>query len=286
MAEEKKKISPLRIIGVIIIVIAVVLIIGGFLADSILKTGVEKVGSKVLGVDVSLGKASLKIFAGEVQMKDLDIANPQGYKQPTFMELGEIYVDTDMGSLMSDKVIIDKLLMDDLTVTIEQSGLTNNMNEILKNLPQAEKEEKPEEPKPKAKGKQLEIADLELKNITVRYQSPVGEPIQFKLNPITMKNLGSDEKLDMAKLTGKIMVAVAGGIATQGAAQLPKELVGSVSSTLKNTGLDAVGIGTEMLKKSTQKGKDIGGEILKGAEDVGKGAGDTIKGLFGGDKEK
>ena len=88
----------------------------------------------------------------------------------------------------------------------------------------------------------------------------------MKLSPIRMVNLGSDSKLDAAALTGKILVAIAGGIVEQGAGLLPKDLLGGMGSALGKTA-------------------EAGKAVLKGAIEAGKGVGKGLKGLFKG-KEK
>jgi hypothetical protein len=93
-----------------------------------------------------------------------------------------------------------------------------------------------------------------------------------------MANLGSDSKLDIATLSSKILLAIAGGIAKQGTGLLPKDMLGSLSSELKR--LEGL---TEALLESG-KVLETGKDISEGAAEVGKEvkdkATDAIKGLF------
>jgi hypothetical protein len=49
-------------------------------------------------------------------------------------------------------------------------------------------------------------------------------------------NLGGDNKLDVAGLSGKILVAIAAGAAEQDAGILPDEIIGPLSGALLDEG--------------------------------------------------
>ena len=85
-----------------------------------------------------------------------------------------------------------------------------------------------------------------------------------------MTNLGTKDKLDTAKLAGKILAAIAAGIAKDGAGLLPKDMVGSINSALDNIGGDAL---LEAGQKATEK-------ILEGEKGIGEDIGGALKGLL------
>jgi hypothetical protein len=96
----------------------------------------------------------------------------------------------------------------------------------------------------------------------------------MKLDPIRMQNLGSDEPLDTAVLSAKIMTAIAGGVAKQGAGVLPEAMTDTMKATLNKT----LGLG-----KTTAEG---GKKLLKKGEDTGKGLLEGFKGLLSPKKEE
>lgn len=280
---KAKKIIKFTAIGVGVLIIGLVIFLQLF-GGSVVKVGVEKGAASALNVGVTLEKASLSILAGSVELKGLVIDNPEGYQHKHLLELGRAKVDIGITSLMTDTVKIDKILFEDMTVVIEQKGLTNNLKEILNSLPTAEqtdqpvKEEKAEPTEEKA-GKNLLISDLKLTGITVKVKLiPIpgqADTITIKLAPIEMKNLGTEDKMDIAKLSGIILTAIAKGVAMQGAGVLPAELTDSISGAMEMSG--------EVLKEGTkalEKGIDAGKDIL----DVGKDLGQGLKGLFNGGK--
>ena len=90
-----------------------------------------------------------------------------------------------------------------------------------------------------------------------------------------------DSLLDIATLTGKILTALAVGVAKQGADLLPLEMIGPLSDKLKEQGAILLEGGKEALEKS----KDIGKDILEEGKDIGEGIKKGLEGLFKGKDE-
>jgi hypothetical protein len=165
------------------------------------------------------------------------------------------------------------MTFEDITMVIEQKGFTNNLKEVLNALSSEETAPKDTTDEPDAEGKKLHIDNLEISNIAVKVKLlPIpgkADTLTVRIEPIKMTDLGSDDKLSTAKLTGKIMTAIATGVAKQGGGILPKDLVSSINSEL--TGKSGLLI---------DSGKKIGKDIIEGGKDVGESVGEALKGLF------
>jgi hypothetical protein len=291
MKRAKKLIET--IILVIVILLALFLLAFELFGEHIIKTGIETAGTKALKVGVAIDDLDLSIYKGNVRIKGLAVDNPAGYEQQYLMQLGTGKVDTNMKSLLSDTVEIESILLDKITLSIEQKGLNNNLQDILKSLPKSEPSEPKEEPEPEAKpGKSLVVKDLKITNTTVKVKLlPVqilpgqADTVTLELDPIEMKNLGSDDKLTTAKLASKVMVAIAQGVAKQGTGKLPEDLLGSMEDTLKN-----LGSLTDTLRQEGQKLLESGGknaeEIIEQGQESGKELIEGVKGLFDKKEEK
>ena len=84
--------------------------------------------------------------------------------------------------------------------------------------------------------------------------------------------------MDTAALSGKILLAIANGVAKQGVGILPKDIVDTITSTLGKT-ID--------LSRGIIEGREgIGIEIIKSTEDIGKGITEGLKGLLKPKKEE
>jgi hypothetical protein len=190
---------------------------------------------------------------------------------------------------MSDTVKINQITLDGAEVVLEQKGLRNNIQDVVKAIP------KGPEGEAAAEGKKLHIDELVISNTTVKVKVlPFSVPgkvdtIPLKLTTIRMTNLGSDNKLNTASLIGKILSAIARGIAEQGAGILPDDVIKGLSGALGDTldaGIEIIKEGTDVTKKVLEGAGDTGKKILEGAGDVGKGIGDGIKGLIPGKKKE
>ncbi len=257
-----------------IIVLLIVLVVAGvvsvfFFANQAVKTAVEKAGTRTLNVGVTVGKAKASILSGAVGLHEIIVANPPGYQGPALLKLQQVDLKADTRSLLSKEVFIKDMKLDNMEVFVEQKGLQNNLYQVIKPL------REPHQPT----GKSLVIDNLEIKNVTVHVNplSVLGQSqsMDFQLASIRMTELGRSEKMDTAVLIGKIVLAVAEGIAQQGSGILPKETIGDLGSILDK----AIDIGKIILGPG---GKTPDGQQK---DSLGKTVTDGIKDLLGGKKK-
>ena len=264
-----KKLKVIRLVALVLAALVVVAVLGVyFFGGRALKAGIESAGSKALQVGVRVEDVDLSLMRGRVGLENLVIDNPPGYKHQNLLQLGHGSVEVDIGSLLTDTVNIRDIRLDNVVVTLEQRGISgNNLQDIIGNIGSGS--EGPAEPS----GKKLHIDNLELTNVTVKVKLlPVpgkADTVTLKLDPIRMQNLGTDNKLDTAALAGKILVAIAAGVARQGAGVLPEQIVAPVKASLEKTGQ----LSKELL--------DQGQKALKQGTDIGKQITGGLKGLLG-----
>ena len=272
------------VLSVIVILLIVVVIAINLFADSAVKMAIESAGTKALQVGVAVDSVNLSILGGKIGFQNLVIDNPPGYKYEKLLELGDAKIAVETGSLLTDIINIKEIKFDGLNVVLEQKGVTsNNLQDIMKAFPA--KETEPAEPAEPTEpgGKKLHIDTLEITNAQVKVKLlPLPgkvDTLTLKLAPIKMTDLGGENDIDTVALVREVLLALAGGIAEQGAGILPKEMLGSLTSQLDKLGalpaafLDKGG-------KLLGAGKDVGGGVIKGAGGATKGVTDGIKGLF------
>jgi hypothetical protein len=260
--KKLRKILLVILAAIVILAVAVVALVNLF-ADRAVKMGIETAATKTLNVGVTINSLDLSIMAGKLTLGNLVINNPPGYQHPKLLELKQAQVEVDIRSLLSDTVKIKGIKLDGAEVVLEQRGVSgNNIQDIIKSMPSAPKTQ---ETTPQPSGKKLHIDNLEISNITVKAKLlPIpgkADTVTLKLAPIKMTNLGGDNKLDTAALSSKILVAIANGIAEQGAGTLPDDMVGAMKSTLAKTA-------------------ELGKEVIKTTEDLGKELTEGLKGLL------
>jgi len=273
----------LRRAGVVVVIAIVVLVIVFHLFGAkAIKIGIEIGATKALKVPVTVEKVNLSPLAGKAGLKGLVVDNPPGYQNEKMLEVGLAQVDLQMSSVLSDPVTIEDVRLDKVVMVLEQKGLTNNIQEVLEGI-----SARPSEPKPAAEkpAKKLFVKKLLISQVAVKVKLlPVPgkqDTMTLRLASITMTDLGSDDKMDMAVLTSKILVEIANGIAEEGAGVLPAEIIGPMGDTVKNIGAAVQATITEA-GKAVKEGEKAAGKFLedtqKASEEIKKGLGELLKG--------
>lgn len=277
MTQHKKKHFVVRsVFGAILILIILAVVAVNLFADYAVRVGIETAATKTLNVGVSVGNVDLSIMAGKLALQNLLINNPPGYQHEKLLELKSAKIEIDVKSLLSDVVNIKEIKLDGVNVVIEQRGISgNNLQDVIAAIHSGSKDDQ-------TSGKKLHIDNLEMSNVTVQIKLlPVpgkADTVTLNLSPIRMTNLGGDNKMDTAALSGKILLAIAHGVAKQGVGVLPKEIVEPITSALGKT-ID--------LSKGIIEGREgIGEEIIKSTEDIGKGITEGLKSLLKPKKEE
>ena len=245
----KKSLKVLRIVLLVIViaVVAAVIIINLF-ADRAVKIGIETAASKTLNVGVNIDDVDLSVMGGSLALQNLIIKNPPGYQHDKLLDLRNAKIEVNVMSLLNDVVNIKEIKLDGMEVTIEQRGISgNNLQDVIAAIPKSQKT------KGEPSGKKLHIDNLEISDITVNVKLlPVpgkADTVTLELSPIKMTDLGSDNKLDTAELAGKILLAIATGVAEQGVGVLPKNMVDTMQSTLDKT--------IDLGKATSEKGQEL-----------------------------
>lgn len=258
----------------IVILIAIAAAAIGLFANKALANVIESSGTKALSVAVKVGKVDLSILQSKLDLRNLTIDNPPGYRHERLLELGEGRINVETKSLLGDVVNIRDIKLDNIGVVLEQRGVSgNNLQDIINKLP-AKKEQTG-----KPAGKKLHIDTLELTNVTVNVNLlPIPgkvDTLTLKLSPIKMTDLGGDNDLDTAALSRTVLLAIAGGIVEQGSGVLPDEMLGSLTSQLEQ-----LGALPGSLIKAGKKLLDAGVGAEKGAEEAGKQVLEGLQGLL------
>ena len=273
-----------RVVIVVLVLIVVLAVVFHLFGSKAMKVGVEVGATKALRVPVAVGEVNLSVLAGKAGVKNLVIDNPSGYQNEKMLELGEAKIDLDVMSALSDTVEIEDIFLEKVSVVLEQRGLTNNIQEVLDGMSSGSDEpEVEEEPSEKAT-KKLLIKKLEIREVSVKVKLlPIpgkDDTLTMTLAPITMTDLGSDEKLDIAMLSGKILRAIVEGIMEQGGGVLPAEITGPMGDSLKSLGAatDAILKGAGGVLEGGQESTDkVLGGAKKAGDDLKKGLGDLFK---------
>lgn len=274
----------LSIVGIVVLVLVVVVVL--FLGQ-IIKAAIETAGPKVAGVTMSVEKVRVNPLGGSVRIKGLIIGNPEGFKTPSAMELGDFRVDVRMGSLFTDTIIIKEILINAPEITYEKSLKSSNLSALQKNLapaetdePKEEEEEVADKPKEKkAPAKKVVIEDFQLNDAKVHVTITAlgGKKMTLPLPSIQMQDIGKDKGgTDIPEVISEVFGAISDAVVKAVAAS--GDFAGDAMKGAGNMAGDAMkGVGGA----ATDAMGDVGGT----ATDAAKGASDALKkgigGLFG-----
>jgi hypothetical protein len=265
------------IVLVIVVIIAALVLTFYFAGNNIIKNAAEYGGTKALGVNVTVGGVDLSLLKARFGISGVTVANPAGYETKNMLTLGSLTVNTSYRQLRSDPVEIQEIVIDDVQITLEQKGMSNNIKDVLNGMSKtapAKEEPKAEPTAGEKPAKNLKIKRLEIKGASVQAKL-IGGPVTFKLDPIVMNDLGSDEPMDTAALSGKILAALVAGIVKQGGGLLPADITDAMGKSLDEAKA-ILGQGSELLKSGAETGKGLGEGIKDAGESVKKG----LEGLF------
>lgn len=102
--------------------------------DSLVKDAVERYGSEMAGVPVRVGSVEIKPGSGIGVIRGLNIGNPSGFKTPHALKVGEIRLEIDPNSLVSDVVIIRRIEVVSPDVIYEKGESATNFDAIQKHV--------------------------------------------------------------------------------------------------------------------------------------------------------
>lgn len=130
------KIKKILLWGAISVVVLVIIAVGvvALSLDSIVKKGVEVVGPRIVQVPITLDGIHIGVLSGSATVKKLIVGNPDGYKTPFSVSVGVADVSVDIGSALSDKIIIHSIHVESPEITFEGGFGGNNLSKIMSNL--------------------------------------------------------------------------------------------------------------------------------------------------------
>lgn len=240
--------------AIVAVVLVVVMVVAAFLSiNKIVKTGFETIGPKITQVEMKLDSANISPFSGSGQLTGLFIGNPEGYKTPSAIKMGDIKVAVNIGSVTSDVIEINSVEIIAPEITMEGSLKGSNLTKILANVQAfagpADKSEKA--PADDGSGKKFKVKDIVIDGGKVNVSLTVmgGKSVTVPLPKIHLQNIGTDTGgVTIAQLTEEILKPVFASVA-----QVATQAIGSVGEGVKDAGKGAV----DTLEKTGKGLKDL-----------------------------
>ena len=245
-----KKLIVRLLIALVVVVVLGVMAAGLFL-DKAIKGAVETLGPKLTKVEMKLDSVQLSFLSGSGTIKGFMMGNPQGYKSPSAIRVGEAHLALKPGSLFSDKIVVQSVRLHAPEITYETNLKKSNLSQILENVQEAAGGEKPsskQEPAPPPAGKKakkLEVDEFIITGgkVNVSVTGLVNGSATVPLPDIHLQGLGTGpDGITAAELTQRIIQAIedAAAKAAPGAITDLKKTANDALKSLSDTGSNTV----------------------------------------------
>jgi len=284
MATVMKRIA--KVVMGLVLVVVLILVVVILALDSIVKGSINTAAPKLLGVNTHVESVSIRPFKGIVQLKNLTLANPEGYNKDKYLfAVNEFYVSVDMASLFSDTIKVHKILINAPGCTYEVKSGTSNIDALIAKINKgkaAQQENQadpqaPQQPQEKKAGKKVIIDEISLKDTKLAYSSSMtaGTFLTIPIPTITIKDIGKGQDgasfADaLTDVFNKILNSFGSAIAGAG------ELAGKALGEGLKGATDAVKASSDAVKASSDA-LDSG---VKDATKAAESALDSVGGLF------
>lgn len=260
------------------IVFLILLLVGlYFSAGFLIKTGVNAFLPKVTGTPSSIENVDLSLFKGQMILDGLKIGNPAGFAHPTVFELGHIMVDVDPMSVLSNKIIVRQVLIENTNATAEinSKGSINltTLNDNVQNFIGAS-DKKQNTPVKTSNSKEssqksVVVKDLKINNSGLNF-GVAGQVVSLKLPNIHKTNIGEGDKKNSIGDTIALILSYFSKEYLSALANSGNELFKRGLSNVKE-------LSQEGVEKLKQTGDALTGEFNKAKQNVT----DMTKGLKG-----
>lgn len=234
----------LLLTGGLVLVLLVV-----FFLETLVRTGVERIGSANAKVAITVQHVRLSLVGGRAVLEGLAVANPPHFHTPTAVTIRSIAARLAWRTVASDRIVMPEVVIEGPEISFEGSLSDNNLETIRKNLIGAGKHG-PSPPSHASKqSKAIVIQRLRIVgarvNVWLRTGTMETKVQGIRLKDITLENLGDpDHPLSAGDVAARVFDAMA------------QEAIGTIGKTtggLLGKGADTLSSGTQEAGKTVER---------------------------------
>lgn len=120
-----------------------ILVVGGVAirvaAPYVIQSQAQSIGSKVLGVPVTVGDVSLGLIEGRATISNVTVAQPAGFSATPLLSIGRIEADVSTGALLGGAVHVENVEVADTKVQLERNAAgAVNWQVLVENMKKAQ----------------------------------------------------------------------------------------------------------------------------------------------------
>jgi len=204
--------------------------------DAIARGAIERGASYALGVETHVASTRIGLLSGSFSLVGIEIANPPGFEEASFLRVGKARLDLDMATLREQIVKVPELAIQGVEVDLDKRGGQANYAAILDNLGRFEsKEPAPARDPGTAPERRFVVQRVAIRDVEAHVRAvevgPVGK-IDLVVPEVVLQDVGGGgEGLTAAQLSGVVVKAVLASLAKAGVG-LPGGIASALSGRL------------------------------------------------------
>jgi len=298
------KMSWLKFVLGLLVLVLVLVLISPLWIGPVVRTGANTAVPMKTKTQFNLGAFSLNGYTGHLELGDMQLYNPEGFDQRLAVTLGQLSVDVDPLSLVSDVIVVRNIELKDLFVAYVFDGSGHsNFDRIMKNV-NGEAEPVPgDEPSAASDSVGVSVSKDAKASSPSSVKQTATKPEEKKSESGSRKRIIIDRLrisgvlVQVGKLTIPMPAFTLTGIGRKTNGILPEDawkeilakfqrsmgVVGTglldLSSGAKTKALELGGLGKEQTDRAVKAIKDL--KLQDSVKSVGEGADTAIKALKG-----
>lgn len=210
----------IRVIIVVVLLVIIGIVAVGLSLDRIVKTAIEKVGSKLTGVEVKTESVGVSVLSGNGSVKGFVVGNPSGFKSPWAIKVDKASMGLQPSSVFADKVIIKSIKVEGPEIALEfnMDPRANNLSTILANVKGVQSTgqasapaQAPSTQETKSASKKIQVDEFVITGARFHLSSPLlnKELVTPPIPDIRLMDLGKGpEGITGAELAEKVLEAL------------------------------------------------------------------------------
>ncbi|NBV00854.1 MAG: hypothetical protein EBS31_05310 [Burkholderiaceae bacterium] len=204
------------ILGFIIFLIFIMgfTVYGIYQLDSLVKQAIQGYGSEAVASKVTVGDVNVNLKEAKVLIRDLQVANPEGFTQAQALKAKQVEIFLDKDKLGTDLIMVRRVMVTQPVIVYEYQNKKDNLSILQKNAEayaqriQKDGSATPGDPKvAKTQSTRLIIQSVEIQKPELVLQDTrlADKPVQIDLPDIRLKQLDSEKGLSAAQLSAQLM---------------------------------------------------------------------------------
>lgn len=171
--------------------------------DSIVKSGIEEVGSKMMGSQVTVEEVSLSTFSESGTIEGLKVDNPDGFESEHAMVLQDFKITLDISSVFSDEIIVEEITFSEPVVSVIQKVPENNLAMLMSNLDESMSEGS-------SSSSTMVIEHLLVQNGQVTVTPSIGgsKSATVKMDRLELNNVGEKGKSSTEQVVNQVATKI------------------------------------------------------------------------------